>query len=76
MKRFFRLFSITLITLFIFPLCACEQKGSVVDYNFFNTNIHVETYGKLLDNKTNKALNDLFSSLDNQFNKNKQSSLR
>ena len=75
MKRFFRLFSITLITLFIFPLCACEQKGSVVDYNFFNTNIHVETYGKLLENKTNKALNDLFSSLDNQFNKNKQSSL-
>ena len=62
MKRLFRLFSVTLISLFVIPLFACTEKGSVADYKFFNTNIHVETYGKKLDNDTNKKLKDLFSS--------------
>jgi len=75
MKRLFRLFSVTLISLFVIPLFACTEKGSVADYKFFNTNIHVETYGKKLDNDTNKKLKDLFSSLEYQFDRNKNSSL-
>ncbi len=48
----------------------CSKSGSVVDFSYFNTLIHIETHDFAISKQTETALDELFASLDAEFNNN------
>lgn len=55
-------------------LFACAPKGSVVEFFYFNSVIHIETHQTTLEQSTVDKLDALFLSLENSFDCDKQGS--
>lgn len=58
---------IILTLILIFACSACSKKGSALDFYYFNTVIHVETYSTAVSPDTVKKLENLFSEIENEF---------
>jgi thiamine biosynthesis lipoprotein len=75
MKILKRLFLFLIILVLAFPAFSCAEKSSVLDFNRFNTAVHVETHGTVMDAETENLIKSLFSDLENQFDLNKIGSI-
>ena len=54
---------------------SCTPKGSAIDFYYFNSDVHIETYQKTIDAKTIEQLNSLFSSLEKEFSASDENSV-
>lgn len=70
MKIFKRVLVTILIATLVICSSACKPNGSAVDFFFFNTVIHVETHDFTMTKQTKTELQDLFKSLDTEFDAN------
>lgn len=75
MKILRRLAALFAAVILIFSLSACAPKGSVLTFAAFNTIIRIETHGTVVSSTTKNQLENLFSHLQNSFDKNISGSL-
>ncbi len=71
-KKFY--LSLFLILSFVLIPFGCANNKTAFDMYYFNTEIHIETHDKALDNKTKELLEQLFSSLEDEFSISKENS--
>ncbi len=74
MKKLNKIIVLITTTIIILSCTACKQNGSAVDFSFFNTIIHVETHDYKMSKETENKLNNLFSTLDREFDANRSNS--
>ena len=75
MKIFKRLAIFLLASILIFTFNSCSPKGSVLTFAAFNTVIRIETHGTVVSATTKNELKNLFSRLENSFDKDVDGSL-
>lgn len=71
LKKFVVLLLAVIFSIFSF---ACKPSGSAVDFTYFNTIIHVETHDFAISEQLNSSLENLFSSLEKEFDVNDENS--
>lgn len=70
-----RNFFILILLLVVSSSCfACTPKGSVADFTYFNTLIHIETHDFAMTDQTKTELNNIFSTLECEFDCNNDKS--
>ena len=67
MKKLKRILSVFLIGVFCFTATSCGNDFYYADFSCFNTNVHIETYGKKLDQNTLEEIKELCFYLDECF---------
>ncbi|MBR1968608.1 MAG: FAD:protein FMN transferase [Clostridia bacterium] len=75
MKNFNRFITAIILIILLSFTFACAPKGSAIDFSYFNTNIHIETYGKVISNQAETKLRNIFSALESEFDIDNQNSL-
>ena len=71
LKKFVVFLLAVIFSIFSF---ACKPSGSAVDFTYFNTIIHVETHDFAISEQLNSSLENLFSSLEKEFDVNDENS--
>lgn len=67
MKKTIAILIATVCLLFSFCLSSCGEQPDSLSLYYFNTHIYIQTVDKPISNKTKTSLNDLFYSLQNEF---------
>ena len=75
MKSFFNKLAVILSLIFAFCFTSCStSQGGFVDLNYFNTLIRIETHDKQISSQTQTKLKNMFSALENEFDRTNQNS--
>ena len=67
MKIIKKVLSIILVIVFSFMFVCCGRDFYYADFSCFKTNVHVETYGKKLDEQTLESIKNVCFSLEERF---------
>lgn len=75
MKKVYKFACFFLISVMLFCLCSCGQKGSAEEFYYFSTVIHVQTNDKKMSKDTIDQLDKLFSSAEKEFSLSSENSI-
>ncbi len=74
MKKLFTIFSLILVVTLALSNLAC-RKSQIASFSYFNTDIRIEAHDKNISSTTIDQLDELFSSIEKQFDVNDKSSI-